>query len=235
MSVHGFGEEQVATDGPEFRAIRSTHKKKTVVIDRHRDGMNANAEVPIAEERDDESVRVVDPRRNGRLVSWFNQWRSPIRRWLATRSSVPNADLDDLAQEVFLRLLRYSDDVVVDNPQSYLFRIATNVANEWRDRARHKSPHEEAWLEEVPIATKDEPENTLARSLVERQVQTAVQRLPPRQREVLLLHVNEGLTYKQIADREGLTYRTVLRDLTRAYSQLRLQLNVDDLSDMDQR
>ena len=202
----------------------------------HRDGPSVDCgEVSIGQARDGPAVRVVDNGRNGRLVSWFTQWRSPIRRWLATRSSVPNADIDDLAQEVFLRLLRYSDDVVVENPQSYLFRIATNVANEWRDRARHKSPHEEAWLDEVPIASKDEPENTLARAIVEKQVQKAVQRLPPRQREVLLLHVNEGLTYKQIADREGLTYRTVLRDLTRAYSQLRLRLNVDDLSEMDQQ
>ena len=66
-------------------------------------------------------------------------------------------------------------------------------------------------------------------------VQAAVQRLPPRQREVLLLHVNEGLTYKQITDRLGLSPRVVLRDLTRAYSQLRSQLNLEDLEDMDQR
>jgi RNA polymerase sigma factor (sigma-70 family) len=60
-------------------------------------------------------------------------------------------------------------------------------------------------------------------------VQAAVDRLPPRQREVLLLHVNEGLTYKQIAQQRGLTYRIVLRDLTRAYSTLRIQLRLEDL------
>jgi len=206
-----------------------------VIDPHHRDGPNVDCgEVSIGEARDGPAVRVVDNGRNGRLVSWFTQWRSPIRRWLATRSSVPTADLDDLAQEVFLRLLRYSDDVVVENPQSYLFRIATNVANEWRDRARHKSPHEETWLDGLQIEPGAEPENTMARTLVQEQVQAAVQRLPPRQREVLLLHVNEGLTYKQIADQKGLTYRVVLRDLTRAYSQLRMDLNVDDLSEMDQ-
>ena len=59
--------------------------------------------------------------------------------------------------------------------------------------------------------------------------------LTGRQREVLLLHVNEGLTYKQIAERQGLTYRVILRDLTRAYSQLRMQLKQDDLGDMENR
>ena len=50
-----------------------------------------------------------------------------------------------------------------------------------------------------------------------------------------MLHVNEGLTYKQIAERQGLTYRVILRDLTRAYSQLRMQLKQDDLGDMENR
>jgi RNA polymerase sigma factor (sigma-70 family) len=66
-------------------------------------------------------------------------------------------------------------------------------------------------------------------------MQEAVDKLPRRQREVLLLHVNEGLTYKQIAERLGLTYRVILRDLTRAYSQLRMQLKQDDLGDMENR
>jgi RNA polymerase sigma factor (sigma-70 family) len=176
-----------------------------------------------------------DDPRNHRLVAWFKRWRKPIRQWLSHRSSVPTADLDDLAQEVFLRLLRYSDDVAIDNPQGYLFRIAANVANEWQERARHRRPHDDSWLEDLQIEFNDEPENTIAREVAREYMQEAVDKLPRRQREVLLLHVNEGLTYKQIAERQGLTYRVILRDLTRAYSQLRMQLKQDDLGDMENR
>ena len=175
-----------------------------------------------------------DPR-NHRLVVWFKRWRKPIRQWLSHRSSVPTADLDDLAQEVFLRLLRYSDDVAIDNPQGYLFRIAANVANEWQERARHRKPHDDSWLEDLQVDFSDEPENAIAREVAHQYMQDAVNKLPRRQREVLLLHVNEGLTYKQIAERQGLTYRVILRDLTRAYSQLRAQLKQDDLGDMENR
>jgi RNA polymerase sigma factor (sigma-70 family) len=167
--------------------------------------------------------------RDGRLIEWFGKWRKPIRSWLRNRASVPPGDIDDLAQEVFLRLLRYSDDIAVDNPQGYLFRIAANVANEWRERSRVRKPHDDSWLEELQIESGDEPENAFARSRSNEYVQAAVDRLPPRQREVLLLHVNEGLTYKQIAQQRGLTYRIVLRDLTRAYSTLRMQLRLEDL------
>lgn len=201
---------------------------------------------PVIKKQDDRDIGPDDGRvhgssdqdpvgnlKNGRFASWFETWRRPLRHWLSSRSAVPAADIDDLAQEVFLRLLRYSDDIAVDNPQGYLFRIAANVASEWRERARHRRPHDDSWLEELQIEPADEPENAVARNLANKQIQLAVKRLPPRQREVLLLHVNDGLTYKQIAEKLGLTYRVVLRDLTRAYSQLRMQLNPNDLRETD--
>jgi DNA-directed RNA polymerase specialized sigma24 family protein len=43
------------------------------------------------------------------------------------------------------------------------------------------------------------------------------------------LYVEDGLTYKQIAERKNLTYRIVLRDLTRAYAALREHLVRQDL------
>lgn len=167
--------------------------------------------------------------RNGRLTLWFGRWRKPIRSWFSSRASVPRAEVDDLAQEVFLRLLRYSDDVAVENPQGYLFRIAANVANEWRDRSRVRQPHDRSWLDELQIDPADQPDNSVFQNRVSKHLQTAVDRLPKRQREVLLLHVNEGLTYKEIADRLDVTYRIVLRDLTRAYATLRMQLKAEDL------
>ena len=175
------------------------------------------------------AARAPRQNRDGRLIEWFGKWRKPIRSWLRNRASVPPGDIDDLAQEVFLRLLRYSDDIAVDNPQGYLFRIAANVANEWRERSRVRRPHDDSWLDELQIESGDEPENAFAKTRANEYVQAAVDRLPPRQREVLLLHVNEGLTYKQIAQQRGLTYRIVLRDLTRAYSALRMQLRLEDL------
>lgn len=213
------------------------------MIDRHKqsggkDRWNSSREDEQSEQeayRPEEGLEVRSgeppPRefRDGRLIEWFGKWRKPIRSWLRNRASVPPGDIDDLAQEVFLRLLRYSDDVTVDNPQGYLFRIAANVANEWRERSRVRRPHDDSWLDELQIESGDEPENAFAKTRANEYVQAAVDRLPPRQREVLLLHVNEGLTYKQIAQQRGLTYRIVLRDLTRAYSTLRMQLRLEDL------
>lgn len=166
---------------------------------------------------------------NNRFADWFKEWRKPVRHWLSRRASVPAAELDDLAQEVFLRLLRYSEKTAVENPLGYLLRIAGNVASEWRERARVSKPHDQEWLEDLLIEPDKEPENSVCQARTDETVQAAVDQLPYRQKQVLLLRVNEGLTYKEIAERLELSPRVVLRDLSRAYSQLRMRLDPDDL------
>jgi DNA-directed RNA polymerase specialized sigma24 family protein len=59
-----------------------------------------------------------------RLTDWFHQWRVPLRRFLVGRRGVPAADVDDVAQEVFLRLVRYEKTELVDHPQAYLYKVA---------------------------------------------------------------------------------------------------------------
>lgn len=166
---------------------------------------------------------------NKRFAQWFKDWRKPVRHWLSRRAAVPAAELDDLAQEVFLRLLRYSEKTTVENPLGYLLRIAGNVASEWRERARVSKPHDQEWLDDLLIEPDQEPENSVCQARTDASVQAAVDKLPFRQRQVLLLRVNEGLTYKQIAERLELSPRVVLRDLSRAYSQLRTRLDPEDL------
>lgn len=162
------------------------------------------------------------------VSAWFGRWRNPIRSWFSSRGESPRTG-DDLAQEVFHRLQRYDDDVAADNPQGYLFRIAANVANEWRDRWRPRPTNDRGWVDQLQIDPFEATDSVAFQARVSQQMQNAVNTLPKRQREVLLLHVNEGLTYKQIADRLGITYRIVLRDLTCAYGALRMQLKADDL------
>ncbi len=180
-------------------------------------------------EGEGDSVAEQTTSRNERLTQWFEVWRGAMKRWLSSRSAIQAADLDDVAQEVFLRLLRYSNDAVVEYPQSYLFRIATNVVNEWRERARNSLPHDDVWLADLQIEPEAEPESSVEHDLVNKYVRRAVSLLPPRQRQVLLLHIREDLTYKQIAVKLKLTPRVVRRDIARAYADLRGELSATDM------
>lgn len=173
-------------------------------------------------------VPFADARRwQAQLVEWFQKWRKPIRSWLRNRASIPPAEIDDLSQEVFERLLKYSNQTLVDNPQGYLFRIAANVANEWREKARVRHPHDDAWLDDIVMDHERQPEQIISRRSDNAQIAKAMGRLTLRKRMILEEHVVGELTYKQIAKKHGLTYRIVLRDLTRTYSELRMGLPRD--------
>jgi RNA polymerase sigma-70 factor (ECF subfamily) len=156
------------------------------------------------------------------LSEWFRHWRSPLRKFLSRRNAVAKADLDDVAQEVFLRLLRSDRSELINHPQAYLFQMARHVAVEWATRARNRMPHDPVWLEELP--DEEEPESLVARESDRRFVAKALHALPARQREILRLHYGEGLSRSQIAEHLGVSERVVKRDIIKAYATLRLDL-----------
>jgi len=157
-----------------------------------------------------------------RLVQWFRQWRRPIIRFLGAYRAVDRADIDDVAQEVFLRMVRYDRSALVANPQSYLFKMAANVAAEWSMRPHRRSPHASEWLSE--LIEDSSPESELLNQIEEHALLVAINALPARPREMLRLHFVESLTREQIATRLSVSPRVVKRELIRAYAALRLSL-----------
>jgi RNA polymerase sigma-70 factor (ECF subfamily) len=160
-----------------------------------------------------------------RLSDWFSEWQLPLRRFLARRRAGSTADIDDIAQEVFLRVLRYDRSEFVDRPQSYLFQIAANVSSEWAVRSSRTQPHDSAWLEELVDSIS--PESELEREGVAAQLLLAIERLPLRAQEILRLHFDGGMTYAEIALAMGVTRKIVQRDLARAYAWLRTNLDCE--------
>jgi RNA polymerase sigma-70 factor (ECF subfamily) len=159
------------------------------------------------------------------LGDWFRELRLPLRGFLARRRMGTAADIDDIAQEVFLRLLRYDSAEPVSHPQAYLFKIAANVSAKWATHSRHRLPHHSDWLSEL-VDTMS-PESELERAGIDEQLAKALQTLPARAREILRLHHSEGMTNPEIASKLGLTRKIVKRDTARAYAALRIALDRD--------
>ena len=67
----------------------------------------------------------------------FRDHAGDLQRFLVRRVGHAQ-DADDLAQEVFARLLRVRDADLVRNPLSYLLGIATHVVREFRQRKQHE-------------------------------------------------------------------------------------------------
>jgi RNA polymerase sigma-70 factor (ECF subfamily) len=145
-----------------------------------------------------------------------------LRRFLIGRAAVPAAEAEDLAQEVFLRLLRYDRAELVEHPQAYLYRVARNVAAEWSMRARNRYSHDSRWLS--GLLEEELPEHQASRAEVQVQLERAIATLPPRQRQVLKLRFEDGLDHVAIAERLGITSRVVKRSLIASYAKLRGEL-----------
>jgi RNA polymerase sigma-70 factor (ECF subfamily) len=135
--------------------------------------------------------------------------------------------LDDLAQEVFLRLYRalpsFRGEALVT---TYLYRIAVNVAqDEWKRRKRDAqavsiSDETSGWEERL-----EHPGRNALELLEEREfeglVERQLQRLSGVERAVLVLYHQEERTYEQIALALGLPIGTVRTHLHRGRRKLR--------------
>jgi RNA polymerase sigma factor (sigma-70 family) len=158
-----------------------------------------------------------------RLSDWFSQWRLPLRRFLLGKVGIPAADVEDVGQEVFLRLMRYETAELIEYPQAYLYKVAANVATEWSIRARNRLPHDEKWV--ASLIDKEQPESQTIRSQSEREIERALNTLTPYQREVLKLFFVEELEYTEIATRLGESLRSITRQFRKSYDKLRHELD----------
>jgi RNA polymerase sigma factor (sigma-70 family) len=163
------------------------------------------------------------------LTEWFSRWHTPLHQYLTDHYRVPGADSSDLAQEAFLRILRYNRATSVESPRAYLFQVAANVAHEWAVRSHSRSPHRSQWLDE--LVADDSPECDATRAETQSEISRALGSLTPRQREILQLHFAEGSGRLQIAERLALSERTVKRELFNSYAKLRAALTSDLLTE----
>jgi RNA polymerase sigma-70 factor, ECF subfamily len=120
--------------------------------------------------------------------------------------------------ETFLRLDRVSEAVPVRSPADYLFRIAINIA---KDRQKAQNRRLAAAEIDAVLDVCDEGPDPArvaeARSEVEA-FKRALADLPERQRNVLHSIAVEGQTSQQVADRLGVSVRTIESDLKLALS-----------------
>ena len=117
-------------------------------------------------------------------------------------------NVDVLAQEVSRRLCARNDAALLNDPHSHVLRIAAEVEAEWEGRARRFWTGGGEDAIPAPSASAFDA------------IRAAVLALHHQQRTLLLLHI-EGLTYREIAAKHALPHELVLRELVKAYCQLR--------------
>ncbi len=151
--------------------------------------------------------------------------RAELARFLAFRIH-DRTLIDDLAQEVFLRLLRRDAAQPIRNPRAYLFRVAAAVVADHGRRRGRRPRLGPAAPERVQLADSQPGpfERCQWRQRMVR-VQEIVAELPERCRRALILHRRDGWTYDEIALELGVSRSMVKKYLRKALALCRRALD----------
>jgi len=133
---------------------------------------------------------------------------------------------EDVAQETWLRIQRTSQPPVVDNPRAYLFRVASNLAIDHLRSEKARTRH----ISEEPVPDNVSNDMPLPETIIDYQqrlliLSKAVDELPPRCREVFMLHKFKGLSHTEVANCLGISRNMVEKHMIRGLAHCRDRLN----------
>ena len=155
----------------------------------------------------------------------YARHRGRLYRFLLRQLRDP-ALADELFQDVWQRVIAARRGWTPDASfATWLYRIAHNrLADHWRAQ-QHRPPTPADGDERAArIPDPDNPERTLSEFEQRRRLQLALDELPPEQREVLLLRLEQELTLEEIGAITGVGRETVKSRLRYAMEKLRARL-----------
>jgi RNA polymerase sigma-70 factor (family 1) len=139
-------------------------------------------------------------------------------------------DAEEVMQEVFLRVWRNRSTLnEYYSLKAYLFSISYNVIiDEFRKRLKD-SKYKEFLVNRAELSNLD-TENSVAFSELNERYTSAVEHLPEKRKKIYKLHREDGLSYKEIADKLNISPRTVENQISQALKYLRSKLGPETLS-----
>jgi RNA polymerase sigma-70 factor (ECF subfamily) len=149
------------------------------------------------------------------LAAWLAHYGPALRRYFGRR--VSDCEVDDLVQEVFLRLHSARRETPIDNVDRYMFAVARNVLI-----SRHRSQQARGGGFHQPLNEFNEPIDHLSPERVAigsaeyARAVRAIIALPPRARAAFQFHRFENMTYQDIARRMGISKNSVKELIHRA-------------------
>lgn len=159
-------------------------------------------------------------------AGWPARYDLALRRYF--RGRVDEVEVDDLVQEVFLRLHAARRSEPIDNVERYMFTVARSVLI-----TRHRNRQARGAALHQPMEERDEPVDLLSPERVaigheeyDRAVR-AILALPPRARAAFQFHRFEHMTYQAIATRMGISKDSVKELIHRAIVRLAEEMEKD--------
>jgi RNA polymerase sigma factor (sigma-70 family) len=142
-----------------------------------------------------------------------------LARWLLRRRE----DAEEVAQEALLRAFRFIRGFHGEDVRAWLLQIVRNTCYSWLEKNRPRELMVE-FDEELHLQSVTNPESIAITNNDRERLTRALEALPSRFREVVVLRELEGCTYREIATIMSIPIGTVMSSLSRARRQLHLTL-----------
>ena len=126
-----------------------------------------------------------------------------------------NALAEEITQEVFIKIYLSSFNQPARNIRAYIFQMARNLAI---DSIRKRKTSENLEIAENRFY---QPVETLSQRL---DIENALRALPDRERQIIILHINAGLRFREIANVIKQPLGTVIWAYQKAIKYLRIAL-----------
>jgi RNA polymerase sigma-70 factor (ECF subfamily) len=148
-----------------------------------------------------------------------------LRRFLSQRLQ-NRADAPDLAQEVYLRLLRVQRHEEIRSPEAYLLTVASHLLREHTVRQATVPPALDLEDLAADLHTEAEEDPAVRSETAQRmdRLEGALSRLSAKANAVLLLHRRDGFSLEEIGERLGISRSMAKKYLTQALSQCRQRM-----------
>lgn len=132
---------------------------------------------------------------------------------------------EDLVQETFLRIAGIECERRLDQPRAFLYRTATNLALDHLRKQKVRAPAEESnEIDEALPSDRPSVENSVFDKQRFDLFMRALDSLPPRCRQVFVMHRLHHLSYRDIAERLSISQSAVEKHIIRALSKCHAML-----------
>lgn len=180
-------------------------------------------------ERDAMDARAMRRIRDGDdagLAELYDRY-APVALGMALKIVRDQGDAEDVVHDAFIAIVERADQYRPDRGTVVAW-LVTTVRNLALDRARRRVRRAQITDDELrhePLAPVPDPEILSWIEHDRAAVRAAMDELSPSQRETLVIAFFEGLSYPEIAEREGVPLGTVKSRAARALSSLRAALD----------
>lgn len=162
------------------------------------------------------------PARRSRLDEVVRRYYAPLLSFFRRRMR-NSPEVEDLVQQVFLRLSQHPHIGAIQNPDAYIFQTAANAL---KDHARRSGVHRRHLGDAVTVDGAVESRSDLSPERVVQgeesiaQLVAALRTLPERTRDIFMLRCFEGLKHAEIARLQGISVRATEKHFAKALAHV---------------